>query len=52
MHVPLAFESDRKQEREPRTPVSIETRQSEEDYELIAVAPWIILERPGDSGLP
>ncbi|RPD52917.1 hypothetical protein L227DRAFT_617435 [Lentinus tigrinus ALCF2SS1-6] len=39
-----SFESDRK--REPQTPVSMETRQSEEDYELIAVAPWIILERP------
>ncbi|KAI0718531.1 hypothetical protein C8T65DRAFT_737180 [Cerioporus squamosus] len=38
------FESDRK--REPQTPVSIETRQSEDDYGLIAVAPWIILERP------
>ncbi|RDX44558.1 hypothetical protein OH76DRAFT_1486998 [Lentinus brumalis] len=45
------FESDRKLQvgREPHTPLSMETRYSGDSYGLIAVAPWIVLDRPAES---
>ena len=45
----IAFESDaRPGERGGRGAPDKRSRKSEEDYELIAVAPWIVMERPAD----